>query len=256
MFMRKDWGKLRLKLHRVVAIILLILIVLGIPIFYSVGRDPGISASESIQLMLFFAAISSLTMLYALLAFQSEKRSITNNASSAISFQEGELPGNEDVRPTTNQTSTSPGYDELYKTIFGRANEQLLKYYEINIKHINAIYGTATIVLIIGFGLIFISFLYSIVNESIYAFPSIITGVAGIVSELVGTVLLGYYKVAIQQANSFIPNFNRFSTAVGALRILDVLEKDMTQSQREEAFRSRIKIIERFAGTLDSEKET
>lgn len=144
------------------------------------------------------------------------------------------------------------------KTILDETSEQLSRYYDINITHINSIYSTATIVLIVGFTLIIISFLYSIFSRSISNLPSIIGSVTGVITEVVGAVLLGYYKVAIKQANKFIPNFHRFTTVASALQILDGLQNDindLSEVQQEELFKTRLKIVRSFSKSMQGKSK-
>jgi hypothetical protein len=113
-------------------------------------------------------------------------------------------------------------HPEKVRPVWDLARVNLESYFSDNQRHVRQIFYLSVSVMFIGFAII--------VGGAILAFrtpnlstTAIITGIAGVITELIGATFLVIYKSTMQQAISFIKVLERINSVGMAVQIIDTM---------------------------------
>jgi hypothetical protein len=114
---------------------------------------------------------------------------------------------------------------EKIKPLWDLASIKLESYIDRNLKQVTYIFWLCTSVMIIGFIIIAFGIILAMQSPD-KPLVSLITGVSGVVTELIGATFLFVYRSTMQQALSYTKTLERFNSAGMAMYILDSIPDD------------------------------
>jgi hypothetical protein len=117
--------------------------------------------------------------------------------------------------------------DEI-KPTWDLARITLEAYFNRNLSQVTAIFWLSTTVMFAGFGIILWGVLLALQNSTsnVNNLPAVVTGLAGVVTELIGATFLFVYRSTIQQAGSYTKTLERINSVGMAMQILDSIPED------------------------------
>jgi nitrate reductase gamma subunit len=114
---------------------------------------------------------------------------------------------------------------EKIKPAWDLARVTLEAYFNRNLGQVTAIFWLCTSVMFIGFLIIAFGVILAMQSPE-KPLPSIITGLAGVVTELIGATFLFVYRSTMQQAINYTKTLERINSVGMAMQILDTIPDD------------------------------
>ncbi len=111
---------------------------------------------------------------------------------------------------------------EKAKPAWDLARVTLEAYFNRNLSQVTAIFWLCVIVMFVGFGII-VWGIFLAIQASQSSLPAIITGLAGVVTELIGATFLFVYRSTMQQAVNYTKTLERINSVGMAMQILDTI---------------------------------
>jgi hypothetical protein len=111
---------------------------------------------------------------------------------------------------------------EKIKPAWDLARVTLESYFNRNLSQVTAIFWLSVTVMFIGFAIIIWGIAQAIQSPS-STLPAVITGMAGIVTELIGATFLFIYRSTMEQAVTYTKTLERINSVGMAMQILDTI---------------------------------
>ena len=115
---------------------------------------------------------------------------------------------------------------EKIKPAWDLARVTLEAYFNRNLSQVTAIFWLCMSVMLIGFVIIASGVVLAIQTPE-KTLPTIITGLAGVVTELIGATFLFVYRSIMQQAINYTRTLERINSVGMAMQILDTIPDDV-----------------------------
>jgi len=111
---------------------------------------------------------------------------------------------------------------EKAKPAWDLARVTLESYFNKNLSQVTAIFWLSVIVMFIGFGIIVwgIAQAITLPNSTL---PTVVTGLAGVITELIGATFLFLYRSTMEQAVNYTRTLERINSVGMAMQILDTI---------------------------------
>lgn len=111
---------------------------------------------------------------------------------------------------------------EKSKPAWDLARVTLESYFNKNLSQVTAIFWLSVIVMFIGFGIIVwgITQAITLPNSTL---PTVVTGLAGVITELIGATFLFLYRSTMEQAVNYTKTLERINSVGMAMQILDTI---------------------------------
>jgi len=151
------------------------------------------------------ASIFLLAFIYAIFKNNWDKRKSSERIALAESKAEAE------------PEKTKPAWD--------LARVTLESYFNRNLSQVTAIFWLSVIVMFIGFAIIIWGITQAIQSPN-STLPAVITGLAGVITEFVGTTFLLIYRSTMEQAITYTKTLERINSVGMAMQILDTIPND------------------------------
>jgi nitrate reductase gamma subunit len=126
------------------------------------------------------------------------------------------------IKEAENKVEKEP---EKSKPAWDLARVTLESYFNKNLTQVSAIFWLSVLVMFIGFGIIVwgITQAISVPNSTL---PAVITGSAGVITELIGATFLFIYRSTMEQAVNYTKTLERINSVGMAMQILDTIPED------------------------------
>jgi nitrate reductase gamma subunit len=111
---------------------------------------------------------------------------------------------------------------EKSKPAWDLARVTLESYFNKNLTQVSAIFWLSVLVMFIGFGIIIWGITLAISKHD-SSLPAIITGLAGVITELIGATFLFIYRSTMEQAVNYTKTLERINSVGMAMQILDTI---------------------------------
>jgi len=111
---------------------------------------------------------------------------------------------------------------EKIKPAWDLARVTLESYFNRNLSQVTAIFWLCVFVMLVGFGIIIWGTALAIQSPESNVAP-LITGLAGVVTELIGATFLFVYRSTMQQAINYTKTLERINSVGMAMQILDTI---------------------------------
>jgi nitrate reductase gamma subunit len=111
---------------------------------------------------------------------------------------------------------------EKAKPAWDLARVTLESYFNKNLSQVTAIFWLSVVVMFIGFGII-VWGIAQAMQQAESNLPAIITGFAGVITELIGATFLFIYRSTMEQAASYTKTLERINSVGMAMQILDTI---------------------------------
>lgn len=128
----------------------------------------------------------------------------------------------ETTKRLTEAESRAEKEPEKAKPAWDLARVTLESYFNRNLGQVTAIFWLSVVVMIIGFGII-IWGITQAVQAPDSTLPAVITGLAGVITELIGATFLFIYRSTMQQAANYTRTLERINSVGMAMQILDTI---------------------------------
>ena len=117
------------------------------------------------------------------------------------------------------------------------ARTTLEAYFNRNLIQVTAIFWLSTVVMTAGFLVIILGVVLALISrqDSHLALVTILTGSAGVVTELIGATFLFVYRSTVQQASSYTKTLERINSVGMAMQILDTIADDAQKDTLKES---------------------
>ncbi|WP_054533353.1 TRADD-N-associated membrane domain-containing protein [Herpetosiphon geysericola] len=119
---------------------------------------------------------------------------------------------------------------EKIKPSWDAARIRLESYFDINIAQTRSIYRLSLTAMVSGFGIVVLGIVQYFKTDN--ATPTILAGVGGIITEIIGATFMVMYKSTMEHASNYIKTLERMNSVGMAMQILDTMPDD-TDQQRE-----------------------
>jgi hypothetical protein len=125
------------------------------------------------------------------------------------------------------------------KPAWDLARVTLESYFNKNLNQVSSIFWLSVIVLIIGFIIIVwgIAQAIQLPNSTL---PSIITGLAGVITEFFGATFLFIYRSTMQQAINYTKTLERINSVGMAMQILDTIPNDANPKSLKDSTKAKV----------------
>ena len=111
---------------------------------------------------------------------------------------------------------------EKAKPAWDLARVTLESYFNKNLSQVTAIFWLSVFVMFIGFGIIVWEITQALVAPN-STLPTIVTGFAGVITELIGATFLFIYRSTMEQAVNYTRTLERINSVGMAMQILDII---------------------------------
>jgi len=111
---------------------------------------------------------------------------------------------------------------EKAKPAWDLARVTLESYFNKNLSQVTAIFWLSVFVMLIGFGIIIWGIAQAIQSPN-STLPAVITGLAGVITELIGATFLFIYRSTMEQAVNYTKTLERINSVGMAMQILDTI---------------------------------
>ena len=110
------------------------------------------------------------------------------------------------------------------------AQHRLDRYLEQNSRHIRQIFILSVIAMVIGFGMVILG-IWEAIQSPDELVPAAISGVAGLITEFIGTTFLFLFRSTVQQARDYAPMLERMGSVGMVMHIVDTIPEPDLKSQ-------------------------
>lgn len=111
---------------------------------------------------------------------------------------------------------------EKSKPAWDLARVTLESYFNKNLSQVSSIFWLSVIVMFIGFGIIVWGITQAIALPD-STLPTVVTGLAGVITELIGATFLFLYRSTMEQAVNYTKTLERINSVGMAMQILDTI---------------------------------
>ena len=111
---------------------------------------------------------------------------------------------------------------EKVKPAWDLARVTLESYFNKNLSQVSAIFWLSVIVMFIGFAIIVWGITQAITLPD-STLPTVVTGLAGVITELIGATFLFLYRSTMEQAVNYTKTLERINSVGMAMQILDTI---------------------------------
>ncbi len=134
-----------------------------------------------------------------------------------------ERQANEKVEKRISEAETKAEKEpEKSKPAWDLARVTLKSYFNKNLSQVSAIFWLSVVVMFIGFAIIVWGITQAITMRD-NTLPTIVTGLAGVITELIGATFLFLYRSTMEQAANYTKTLERINSVGMAMQILDTI---------------------------------
>ncbi len=134
-----------------------------------------------------------------------------------------ERQANERVEKRISEAETKAEKEpEKSKPAWDLARVTLESYFNKNLSQVSSIFWLSVIVMFIGFAIIVWGITQAIALPD-STLPTVVTGLAGVITELIGATFLFLYRSTMEQAVNYTKTLERINSVGMAMQILDTI---------------------------------
>ncbi|MCP4985867.1 MAG: hypothetical protein GY928_07315 [Colwellia sp.] len=128
---------------------------------------------------------------------------------------------------------------EKAKPAWDLARVTLESYFNRNLSQVTAIFWLSVVVMLIGFGTIIWGITLAIrLPES--TLPAVITGLSGVITQIIGTTFLFVYRSTMEQAINYTSTLERINSVGMAMQILDTIPNNAKSDNLKNATKASV----------------
>jgi len=142
----------------------------------------------------------------------------------------------EKIREAESKSEKDP---ENSKYAWDVARVTLESYFNKNLSQVSQIFWLSVLVMFIGFGIIIWGITQAIQQPN-SSLPAVITGLAGVITELIGATFLFIYRSTIQQAATYTKTLERINSVGMAMAILDMIPDTVKDNNLKHSTRATV----------------
>ena len=142
----------------------------------------------------------------------------------------------EKLREAESKSEKEP---ENSKYAWDVARVTLESYFNKNLSQVSQIFWLSVLVMFIGFGIIIWGITQAIQQPN-SSLPAVITGLAGVITELIGATFLFIYRSTIQQAATYTKTLERINSVGMAMAILDMIPNNVKDNNLKHSTRAAV----------------
>jgi predicted PurR-regulated permease PerM len=145
---------------------------------------------------------------------------------SLFQFKEGIKKTSERITQAELRVEAQP---EKIKPAWDLARVTLESYFNRNLSQVSAIFWLSVGVMVIGFFIV-IWGIWQAIQLPNSTLPAVITGLAGVITELIGATFILIYRSTMEQAVTYTKTLERINSVGMAMQILDTIPNNATES--------------------------
>jgi nitrate reductase gamma subunit len=174
-------------------------------------------------------------------------------ALSINNVKKSEEKTRERIIEAENKAEKEP---EKSKPAWDLARVTLESYFNKNLTQVSAIFWLSVLVMMIGFGIIIWGITQAISTHD-SALPAVITGLAGVITELIGATFLFIYRSTMEQAVKYTKTLERINSVGMAMQILDTIPNNAKDDNLKNSTKATVvKMLMQQAYEVDTPKNS